>query len=122
MMERVGASFVLRTHFYTFLSTHAPKKQQKQPLPYWCQHVPTLVLPVTEERCPDKLGAFCDCKRGNCHLLFHTSFVDRHSSAQVGMSCRPEYCLIPFIHHLNLDFEFQKLRAFRRLSHLDVLR
>ena len=90
----------------TFLSTHAPKKQ-KQPLPYWCQRLPTLVLPITEERCLDKLGGFCDCKRGNCHPLFHTS-ADGHSSAQVGRRCRSEYYWIPFIHRVNrVNFEFQ---------------
>ena len=90
------------------LSAHAPKRQQKQPLPCWCQHVPTPALIVTEERClDDKLGGSRDSKPANCHLLFHASFADGRSSAQVGRLGRPEHHGIPFIHRVHLDFQVQ---------------
>ena len=91
---------------FTRLSTHAPKRQQKQLLPCLCQHVPTLALPVTEERCLDKLGGSRDSKPANCHLLFHTAFAAGRSSAQVGRLGRPKH-YIPFIHRVHLDFQVQ---------------
>ena len=33
----------------------------------------------------------CDSKPANCHLLFHVSFADGRSSAQVGRLGRPEH-------------------------------